>query len=98
LVVEDNPLIQAVVQDALTDAGYDVTLASTGDEAIAKLDVTGPDVGALITDVDLPPGKLTGWDVARHAREIDHPRVFPKVSCCQSHLLRNRSSLPFCNC
>jgi CheY-like chemotaxis protein len=70
LVVEDNVLIQGVVQEALTDGGYDVVLATTGDEAIAKLDGTGTDIRALITDVDLPPGKLTGWDVARHAREI----------------------------
>ncbi len=70
LIVEDNALIQDVVQDALTEGGYDVVLASGGDEAMAKLDEIGTDIRALITDVDLPPGKLTGWDVARHAREI----------------------------
>ena len=26
---------------------------------------------ALVTDINLAPGKLDGWDVARHAREID---------------------------
>lgn len=70
LVVEDNALIQDVVQDALTDGGYEVVLASSGDEAMEKLDASGTEIRALITDVDLPPGKLTGWDVARHAREI----------------------------
>lgn len=70
LVVEDDLLIQGIVQDALTDGGYDVVLASAGDEAMSKLDKAEHDIRALITDVDLPPGKLTGWDVARHAREI----------------------------
>jgi CheY-like chemotaxis protein len=70
LVVEDDEIIRETVQIALTDGGYDVVLASTGDEAMAKLDGTGTDLRALVTDVDLPPGHLTGWDVARHAREI----------------------------
>jgi CheY-like chemotaxis protein len=70
LIVEDNALIQDVVQDALTEGGYNVVLASGGDEAMAKLDEIGTYIRALVTDVDLPPGKLTGWDVARHAREI----------------------------
>jgi len=26
---------------------------------------------ALLTDINLDPGKLTGWDVARHARHIN---------------------------
>ena len=26
---------------------------------------------ALVTDINLGPGKLDGWDIARHAREID---------------------------
>jgi DNA-binding response OmpR family regulator len=31
-----------------------------------------PDVSyrALVTDVNLSPGKLTGWDVAKRAREL----------------------------
>jgi hypothetical protein len=38
-------------------------------EAISMLDVAGMGFKALVTDVNLAPGKLTGWDVARHARE-----------------------------
>lgn len=34
------------------------------------LDSAGSDLQALVTDIDLAPVKLTGWDVARHAREI----------------------------
>jgi len=77
-VVEDNHLIQQLLDDTLTDGGYVVRAASTGEEAIAVLDEIGPDLQALITDVDLVPGKLTGWDVARHAREMtaDLPVIY----------------------
>ncbi len=77
-VVEDNLLIQHVLEDALTDRGYAVRAATTGEEAIALLDEIGTAFQALITDVDLVPGKLTGWDVAMHAREImaDLPVIY----------------------
>ena len=69
-VVEDNETVRELVREALIDGGYDVVVAGTGEEAMEKLDANGADFRALITDVDLIPGKLTGWDVARHAREI----------------------------
>jgi CheY-like chemotaxis protein len=78
LVVEDDPLIRQILDEALTDGGYAVRVAATGEEAIALLDESGAAFQALITDVDLAPGKLTGWDVARHAREItaDIPVIY----------------------
>jgi DNA-binding response OmpR family regulator len=35
------------------------------------LDAKGADFRALITDVNLGSSKLRGWDVAKHAREIN---------------------------
>ena len=69
LVVEDEALIQQVLQDVLEDGGYAVRKAFNGDEAIRMLDARGDEFRALITDINL--GSLpTGWDVARHAREL----------------------------
>ncbi len=68
-VVEDEALIQHVLEDALTDNGFAVTLAISGEEAIAMLDREGADYRALITDINLGGG-VTGWEVAKHAREI----------------------------
>lgn len=69
-VVEDEPMIQEVLQIALEDGGFEVTTASSGEDAVAKLDAENPAFRALITDVNLARGGLTGWDVARHAREL----------------------------
>ncbi len=68
-VVEDEETLRFAVEEALTEGGFAVTTANTGEEAMAMLDKEGADYRALITDVNLS-GKLTGWDVARHAREI----------------------------
>ncbi len=69
-VVEDEESIQLILEEALTEGGFTVTLASSGEEAIALLDDKGANFSALVTDINLA-GPLTGWDVAKHAREIN---------------------------
>ena len=70
-VVEDEHLLHAVLEETLEDAGYAVTIATSAEEAMKMLDVKGADFRALLTDVNLGSDKLTGWDVAKHAREIN---------------------------
>jgi DNA-binding response OmpR family regulator len=69
-LVEDEELIRQLLEEALTEGGFAVTMASTGKEAMALLDREGAEFGALITDVNLP-GNVTGWDVAKRARELN---------------------------
>lgn len=69
LYVEDEPLIMDLGVVTLEDGGFTVATCRTGAAAIKALDERSAEFKALITDVDLG-GKLTGWDVARHAREI----------------------------
>ena len=73
LYVEDEVLVQALAVMILDDAGLVVEVASTGQEALLRLDVPGSGYRALITDIDLGPGP-NGWDVADHAR-----RRFPHM-------------------
>jgi CheY-like chemotaxis protein len=70
LVVEDEALIQEVVGEALADGGYETEIISSGEEAVALLKGDATKYRALLTDVHLA-GKLTGWDVAKQAREIN---------------------------
>ena len=70
-VVEDEPLIQDLLGCVLEDAGFQVATAANGEEAIVKLEAQAPVFRSLLTDVNLRPGKLTGWDVARRARELN---------------------------
>jgi CheY-like chemotaxis protein len=69
LYVEDEPAISELALVALVDAGYIVATVASAAEAIARLDEDGAAFAALVTDIDLG-SRLTGWDVARHAREL----------------------------
>ena len=69
-LVEDELAIQDVIEIALEEADYAVAKASSGEEAIKMLEANGADYRALITDVNLTPKGLTGWDVAKRAREV----------------------------
>jgi CheY-like chemotaxis protein len=70
LVAEDDALVQATVVDALSEGGFQSTLATSGEEAIALLKDGKSQFRAVVTDINLSD-KLDGWEVARAAREID---------------------------
>lgn len=70
LVVEDDQLVQATVVDALSEGGFESTIAASGEEAIALLKDDKSQFRAVVTDINLKD-KLDGWEVARDAREID---------------------------
>ncbi len=77
LVVEDDQLIQSVVEESLTDGGFDIVMASSGENAVELLDASEGKYRALVTDINLGRDGIDGWDVARHAREIDP--AFPVI-------------------
>jgi len=65
LVVEDNAGTQEAIALYLRHAGYDVDLASTGPDALAKAAAHPPDL--IVLDLMLPG--LSGLDVCRALRE-----------------------------
>jgi CheY-like chemotaxis protein len=71
LVVDDEDLVGALIQDSLEEAGYSIETAGSPAQAISMLEAEGADYKALVTDVNLG-AKLTGWDVAKRARELMH--------------------------
>jgi len=77
LLVEDEPLVLLVAQDALEAGGYTVVPSQSASEALNVLDTRVAELSALVTDIRLPGG-LDGWEIARHAREIrsDLPVVY----------------------
>ena len=76
LVVEDDQLIQSVVEEALSDGGFVLNIAASGEEALTLLSGTNSGYRALITDITLG-GTIDGWQVAKHARELDP--AFPVI-------------------
>ena len=70
LVVEDDQLIQAIVEEALSDGGFESSITGSGEEAITLLRAGKSKFRAVVTDINLL-GRLDGWEVARAAREVD---------------------------
>jgi two-component system alkaline phosphatase synthesis response regulator PhoP len=64
LVVDDEPQIAGIVRDYLERAGYRVTIAGDGCDAVAKARAERPDL--LVLDLALP--RMDGLDVTRAIR------------------------------
>ncbi len=69
LYVEDEVLIQDLLVSALTEAGYEVVVASSGADGVNTLQSRSGEIRGLITDINLGSG-TDGWEVARQAREL----------------------------
>jgi len=71
LVVEDDKELRQLVTDRLRDAGYDVTTAGTGPEALERVEEGAPDL--VLLDIMLP--ELDGLEVCRRLRS-SHPLLY----------------------
>ena len=77
LVIEVDDAIQTIVEDALSEGGFEAAIAASGEEAVTLLKGQKGQYRALVTDISLR-GSMEGWEVAQHAREIepDFPVVY----------------------
>jgi CheY-like chemotaxis protein len=66
LVVEDDPLLRRTAAEALSEQGYRVIAAESGQQALACL-AQIPEISLLFTDVRMPGG-MSGVDLALAAR------------------------------
>lgn len=72
LVVDDEPVVRAMTSAVLTAMGWNIVNASSGEEAIAKLQHSkevGSPLDLVILDLILPCG-MSGLEVVRALREI----------------------------
>jgi CheY-like chemotaxis protein len=68
--VEDEHLVIQTLEATLDEAGFTVRSTGSGEQAITMLDDMHAELCAVLTDINLS-GKKQGWDVARHARELN---------------------------
>jgi diguanylate cyclase (GGDEF)-like protein len=75
LVVDDNPDKLHLLEAALTLAGYRVTTATDGDEALAAIESFQPDL--VITDVMMP--RMNGYELAQRIRANPLTKFIPVI-------------------
>jgi DNA-binding response OmpR family regulator len=62
LLVEDEQVLQNLVRHALSDAGFDLTVSASADEALSMLRSGVVRYRALVTDINID-GELNGWEI-----------------------------------
>jgi DNA-binding response OmpR family regulator len=65
LIVDDNPAIQDIVSELVTEAGFTPLTASGGKEALEKAASEHPDL--MLLDINMPD--MDGWSVLRKLKE-----------------------------
>ena len=65
LVADDDFDNRTIVREVLEAAGYEVQLATNGEEALEQTSRGKPDI--LLLDLSMP--KVNGWEVAKRIRE-----------------------------
>ena len=70
LVVEDDQAIQSLVVEALSDGGFEPTIATSGEMALTLINGRESKYRMLVIDIKLGKDRIQGWDVARRARAI----------------------------
>ncbi|HZJ42715.1 MAG TPA: diguanylate cyclase [Pyrinomonadaceae bacterium] len=75
LIVDDNPDKLGLLEAALTLAGYHVSLATDGDEALAAIELYQPDL--VITDVMMP--RMNGYELAQRIRANPLTKFIPVI-------------------
>ncbi|MEO7093837.1 MAG: ATP-binding protein [Polyangiales bacterium] len=68
LVVEDEVEVRVLVRDVLREAGYEVTVASDGEHALAVVRADARRIDLLLTDVIMP--KMSGRELAAKFLEL----------------------------
>ena len=74
LIAEDEPSIVLSLEFLLRGAGYEVTVARDGNEALRMAECIRPDL--IVLDIMLP--LLDGFEVCRHVREngaLGHTKI-----------------------
>ncbi len=71
LVVDDDPMVAALYEKALTENGYEVITAATGEEALDRL--AGQQFDAAVVDLILPG--IGGMEVVAAAHQADPQTV-----------------------
>jgi diguanylate cyclase (GGDEF)-like protein len=86
LVVEDDPAIAEVLEEALREFGYEVTTAGSGAGAVAEMQRNRPDL--VLLDLSLPD--VDGLDLVRQLRAEQRWNAVPVIALTARDRLSDR--------
>lgn len=75
LIVEDDTFLQGLEASKLAKAGFEVITASTGEEAMKK--INEPDINVILLDLILP--NYDGFEILKKIRETEKIKNIPVI-------------------
>jgi two-component system cell cycle response regulator DivK len=76
LLVEDDEMNRDMLSRRLMKRGYDVVIATDGEQGVARARTDGPDI--ILMDMSLPI--IDGWDATRQLKEEENTRDIPVIA------------------
>ena len=76
LIVEDNQTNAQLLKDVLVIKGYEVFIVTNGDDALASMEASKPDL--VLMDVQLPG--MDGYEVTRKMRDNPETKELPVIA------------------
>lgn len=77
LIVDDSATVREMVSEQLRKSGFIVVEAVDGEEAIAKIQATPPDL--VVTDIVMP--RKNGYELCRWLKNDPKTKNIPVVMC-----------------
>lgn len=75
LIIEDDPFLQGLESSKLAKDGYEITVASTGDEALEKINEAG--INLILLDLVLP--NFDGFQILEKIRNTEAIKTLPVI-------------------
>ena len=75
LVVDDEPVVRGFLRELLTEEGYEIILASNGEEAIDLAKIEDPEV--ILLDINMPG--IDGIEVCKRLKAQEETRYIPII-------------------
>lgn len=75
LIIEDDSFLQGLEASKLEKEGYKVITASTGEEAMRK--INEPDIDVILLDLILPD--FDGFEILKKVRTIENLKTIPVI-------------------
>jgi len=86
IIADDDEMIRTLLEDVLTDAGYDVTAVADGQQALDALNEGSSRI--IITDWEMP--NVSGVELCRRVRELDMPGYVYLILLTSKNTVRER--------
>ncbi len=77
LIVDDSPTERHILEQIMSEAGYSVVTAASGEEALSKVKVEMPDI--VLMDVVMPG--MNGYQATREIAKTQETSHIPVIIC-----------------